>query len=629
MVRAITARRAAAARVARPPLTACQPRTAGSDDAEYDGELRPYLAGEKAAPLPTYFVGGAGAGARAALAALADAPACGVRYLGRAGVATLKGLTVAFLDGAYSAAAFAAPPAAEPALGCRHFGAADVAALRAAVDAAESDVDILLTCDWPAGVAAALPAGAEPAGAAAAAAAAGAPPLAELALAARPRYLAAGGRGAFFARAPYLNADRGAGAHATRFLGLGAVGNAGKQKWLHALALTPAAEMAAEALAAAPPGATPCPFASAAAAAARKRAADADDGLGDQAWRWQERGGKRPRAPAAAPSLGRPDVLRDHACTVFVRNVPFAASEEELLAFYSRTGAVEDLVRRANAEGRLNSFAHVQFADAGGAARACQLNGGELMGRQLFVEPAAAPAPPKPPRAARLVDGCWFCLSSAGADVDLVVSVGEECYVALDKGPISDRHVLVLPVEHHAASVNLPAAAAEEAERYLSALRSFFASEGRALVGFERFMRLRKSGGNHCHVNALGLPAAAAAGAEAAFHAAAEKHGFMLTRVEPALGAEAGRAALAAAAGEGEYFCALLPDGAHLVAPIAFGKRHPLAVGREVLAALAGDPARADWKACAAGGAAEEAARAAAFKAAFEPFDVVLQGAGG
>lgn len=46
---------------------------------------------------------------------------------------------------------------------------------------------------------------------------------ADLALAARPRYHIAGGKGVFFARPPYLNADLGAGAHATRFISLAEV----------------------------------------------------------------------------------------------------------------------------------------------------------------------------------------------------------------------------------------------------------------------------------------------------------------------------------------------------------------------------------------------------------------------
>lgn len=149
---------------------------------------------------------------------------------------------------------------------------------------------------------------------------------------------------------------------------------------------------------------------------------------------------------------------------------------------------------------------------------------------------------------------------------------GEECYVALDKGAITDQHVLVLPVEHYASSLAAPASTTEEmarwgeaggerggeagaadgrgaawrvcaqswlcvpqpfiflcttslgaasasagrqgstsclvACRYLSALRSCFAANGKELVGFERYMKLRKSGGNHCHLNAIAVPGA-------------------------------------------------------------------------------------------------------------------------
>ena len=34
--------------------------------------------------------------------------------------------------------------------------------------------------------------------------------------------------------------------------------------------------------------------------------------------------------------------------------------------------------------------------------------------------------------------------------------------------------------------------------------------QGQELVAFERFMTFRKTGGNHCHINVLPIPAAAA-----------------------------------------------------------------------------------------------------------------------
>lgn len=131
------------------------------------------------------------------------------------------------------------------------------------------------------------------------------------------------------------------------------VGNAKKQKWLHALGLTPASEMSVEALTSIPEGSTECPFevaskkrrwdgdgggdgvgswrqkgcllgccgcllgsagwlAHAAGAPAclprsAEEAAREDERLGQQDWRWQQRGGKRQqreRAPVAAPSYG-------------------------------------------------------------------------------------------------------------------------------------------------------------------------------------------------------------------------------------------------------------------------------------------------------------------------------------
>ena len=49
----------------------------------------------------------------------------------------------------------------------------------------------------------------------------------------------------------------------------------------------------------------------------------------------------------------------------------------------------------------------------------------------------------------------------------------------MDKGPITDQHVLVLPVEHFPSQLALPPSAFAEVERFLSALRTCFASQVR------------------------------------------------------------------------------------------------------------------------------------------------------
>jgi diadenosine tetraphosphate (Ap4A) HIT family hydrolase len=607
--------------------------TPGADDADYVGELLPYINGEKSAPVPTYFIGGFGLGSSKALAALATAPNCNIKYLGRAGVAQIHGLQIAFLDGTYNAAAYRGASLATAGEGdeanpiteagaCRHFSSSDVDSVKLAVANAEGDIDFLLTNGWPAALCTGLPEAALPPDRKVPQ---GSEPCAELAVAVRPRYHIAGGEQFFYTRAPYLNIDLGAGTLATRFISLGNVGNTTKQKWLHALGVIPASQMTPEELSTSPQGATKSPYlrlSGKRAAAGQPGNSGDDDGLGEQSWRWQDRT-KRARAPIAAPSLGRADVTKDKTKTAFVRNVPFRATEDDILSFFSQAGAVVDVVRRTNQEGKLNSYCHVQFDTKEAMERSCQLNGSEFMGRQIYIEPASTEERPTAARQVQPVQGCWFCLSNPNADTALVASVGEECYVALDKGPITDRHVLLLPVEHYACTLETPSSTTAEIDRYMSALKSCFAAEGKELIAFERYMRLKKSGGNHCHVNAIAVPADAGKNAAIVFESVASRYGFGFTRLPPASGQEA-KDAITSVVHKGEYFLAFLPDGSRLVHPIAYGERHPLNFGREVLAELAGVPHRADWKEC-QGTPEEEAQRTEAFRTAFKGFDIMLQ----
>ena len=70
---------------------------------------------------------------------LAAAPECGITYLGRCGVKTLAGLSIAFLDGTYNAAAWKEAEGKDEegplGPGCRYYVEGDVAALRRQVRA--------------------------------------------------------------------------------------------------------------------------------------------------------------------------------------------------------------------------------------------------------------------------------------------------------------------------------------------------------------------------------------------------------------------------------------------------------------------------------------------------------------
>ena len=85
--------------------TVCASAGASEDEDEEDGELAEYISGQAEVPLPVYFIGGFGRGALHAIAALEEA-ASSVRYLGRAGLTSLHGLSVAYLDGLHDSQAY-------------------------------------------------------------------------------------------------------------------------------------------------------------------------------------------------------------------------------------------------------------------------------------------------------------------------------------------------------------------------------------------------------------------------------------------------------------------------------------------------------------------------------------------
>lgn len=581
----------------------------GSEKEDYAGQLEPYLEGKKQAPVPVYFIGGIGRGSRLSVARLQGSQ--GITYLGRHGVTTVCGLKVAFLDGHYNAPAYMSEEEKQEEESDMYYSKKDVEKLKSDIMNMEGDLDILLTLDWPEGIVAGITVSQNLVSKASSSG-----PVAELALLARPRYHIAASNNVYFARVPYINEDKSTGKHVTRFIGLGYVGNPEKQKWIQALGLVPSEKMELEQFNAIPEGATKCPFSL---YATKKRSVE-EAALGEQPWRWQD-AAKKHRLPMAAPSYGRQDIVKDRSKTIFVRNVPFGATEDDLMAYFSSAGKVVDLVRRANKEGKLNTFCHVQFSTKEEMERACQLNEQELMGRQLFIEPASAHERKKD---AAPVEGCWFCLSNPNADINLVCSVGQESYIALDKGPIdTTSHVLILPIEHHACSLDLAPSALDEVDRYMSALSSYFASQGKAMVGFERFMRLKKSGGNHCHINVIGMSLENANTAKSAFVNAAKRQGHSFTEVHEK-GIHATQDAIREIVGDGEYFCAILPDGSRLVHPIQYGERHPLSFGREVLADLMGTPERADWKLCKVS-TEEESENAGKFKSNFKSYDIMFQ----
>lgn len=78
-----------------------------------------------------------------------------------------------------------------------------------------------------------------------------------------------------------------------------------------------------------------------------------------------------------------------------------------------------------------------------------------------------------------LLEKCWFCLSSPSVEKHMVISVGDNFYLALAKGPLDETNILILSVTHIQSSALLTEDDWKELEKFKDALRKFFKGQFR------------------------------------------------------------------------------------------------------------------------------------------------------
>lgn len=225
-------------------------------------------------------------------------------------------------------------------------------------------------------------------------------------------------------------------------------------------------------------------------------------------------------------------------------------------------------------------------------------------------------APPVPERTE-----CWFCLATPSVERHLIVSIGQEAYLAMPKGAINADHLLIVPIAHEASSMKLSGATWDEIGRFKSALRAFFASQDKDMVVFDR--NIQTMGATHCHLQVVGIPRAKAAVAKRVFEAEGDKYNVKfqeLSRDE----------SLQEKTDDKPFFYAEVPsDAAPGVEPTVVrllnfveGK-HYMQFGRHAAACLLEMPRRANWKYCVVP-KPEEEQLTQNFKKQWKPFDFTL-----
>lgn len=208
---------------------------------------------------------------------------------------------------------------------------------------------------------------------------------------------------------------------------------------------------------------------------------------------------------------------------------------------------------------------------------------------------------------------CWFCLASSKVEKHLVVSVGDNVYLALAKGGLVPQHVLIIPVTHHFSTTSIPDSVASEIEQFKTALRKFFARSNKVPVFFER-----NYSAPHLQIQVVPVPQDCADSLKSSFEELAESEGFSLDELPTFTKLEQ------IAPPGTPYFHVELPSGQKLFHRIH--KNFPLNFGREVLACpyVLNMPEKSDWRECTLS-KEKEAELCQKFREQFKPFDFTLE----
>ncbi|KAJ0971349.1 hypothetical protein J5N97_019308 [Dioscorea zingiberensis] len=530
------------------------------DSPDLLSDLSDFIDGRSTVPIPTYFIGDYGCGAGQFLSVASQHPSnrgfktdglqlCpNLFWLRGSGRFSLHGLNVVYLGG------------------------------KSSPDAEGNGSGIMNGADTSAAPPGAMvPSGCDPV-------------VAELVAEIKPRYHIAGTKGIFYTREPYINRDA---VHVTRFIGLAAVGNKEKQKFIHAISPTPASTMSATDIHSKPSDTTLSPYTVTEKKSHEAAKRSVNDDPNSQYWRY--------------------DVSKK-------RQRQGGADRERLCFNFTSSGSCP---RGENCNFRHDDDARVQyqrnvcfdFLNLGKCERGpdCKFN-------HEFMEEGMHGS--QNTRTSRRSSGksCWFCLSSPDVESHLILSVGESCYCALAKGPLVEHHVLLIPIEHHPHTLTVPPDVEKELGMFKYALNMYFKNQGMEVIFFEYLLQNI----SHANLQAIPIPFSKVPNAQRIFNLAAKRLGFEFAIITAQEDSSEGRKLLKSQFdGKSSVFYVELPDGIILWHSVDEKDKFPVQFGREVLAGLLNVADRADWRNCKMN-KEDEIKMAETFKKGFKEFDPAL-----
>ncbi|KAK7329692.1 hypothetical protein VNO77_23867 [Canavalia gladiata] len=523
------------------------------DSPEHVDELMAYIEGGSQIPLPTYFIGDYGVSAPKILSkASKDSANRGFKmdgfkicdnlyWLKGSGKFSLFGLSVAYLSGRKSS-------------NVQQFGTYtqdDVDALRAIAEE-PGIVDLAAASDIPAGASDSVGSDST---------------VSELVQEIKPRYHIAGTKGIYYSREPYSNDDA---VHVTRFIGLAPVGNRDKQKFIHAISPTPASTMSSTEIAMKTTNTTLSPYTF----VERRTSPDdatrkSSDSISDsQHWRYDV-SQKRQKLEAG---------YGNKMCFKFVSSGSCPRGEK--CHFRHDIDAREQSMRGVCFD----------FLNKGKCERVPDCNFKHSLqdegDRHLSRRPGSENT-----RSSRSKE-CWFCLSSPNVESHLIISIGENYYLALAKGPLVEDHVLIIPVEHMPSTLSLSSESEIELFKFQNSLKRYCKNQEKEVIFFE-WASIR---GTHANLQAIPIPSSKAVMVEKVFNLAAQKLGFEFVTKKFEDISDGRKFLKTQIDGNSSLFYAEVPGGTILLHHVEEKERFPAQFGREVLAGLLNMADNADWR---------------------------------
>jgi len=329
--------------------------------------------------------------------------------------------------------------------------------------------------------------------------------ISRLAYLTKPRYHLCTGHDLYYERLPYVNYDHKAQAtHVTRLIFIGNLpqpGGKAAHKYLYAASLLPLQHMTKEQICERPESSTENPYFAlflestraqlySGYAASQEVTNDTEANIfsSEVHQLTQEQKEKIEAMEKSVP--------------LHVAGFNYLSTVDKIEEFLSRIGKYSSfyLVYGRGKNNKHKGYGFVEFEKLAHMKNALLTSGQhKLDGKSIFFNVTKGTTDIKTKM------GCWFCLDNPEADRSFVCYETELMYLALDKGPIDNFHFLLVPQNHRKCYLNF---SPEEKTAYNEMelkLRSFYESEKKAYIKYERYFRLSDNI-NHSLTHFISLP---------------------------------------------------------------------------------------------------------------------------